>query len=61
MTMARPRRPVMMIVVVAVMVGTCVWVMRMIALNNVGGYEPMEDSGNDLNAEKASDVTAHVD
>lgn len=58
---ARPRRLVMMIIVMGVMVGVCVWVMGMVAPNNVGGYKSVEDSGDDLNAEKASDVTAHVD
>ena len=58
---ARPRRLVMMINIMGLMLHICVWVMGMVAPNNVGGYKSMEDSGDDLNAEKASNVTAHVD
>lgn len=50
-----------MAVVVGVMVSSYVRVMGMVASNNVGRYKSMEDAGDDLDAEKAGNVTAHVD
>lgn len=55
----RPR--VIMTVVMGVMVNGCVRVMGMVASNNVGRYKSMKDTGNDLDAEKAGNVAAHVD